>query len=444
LAALLALQCGVAHDESCVKSALGLETVASRQGGVRIREVLPGGPADVAGLREGDVLVQIGERRIAYACEAEALSFNRECAPVRVVVERDGVTIEKTLAPADQSSLYETACSQGNAGACFRMAWLSEDPETMRTLFDDACARGSAEACAARGHALMTEQSPDAVPVLRKACDGGSGAGCAHLAYLYAEAILVPRDEIRAMELYTRACSLGDRRGCYSMGVFHDVGRGASSNHARAAAAYEEACNDGVSMACTDLGFLYERGRGVIADPSRAADLFRRGCEGSPCEPANLRGCVNLGDAYRDGIGVTQDDARAAEIFRTTCAASVDPQDTTGQKARLRACVLFAAFQISGRGIPQDEAAGLRASKEGCDKGDPVGCFNVALNHASRENYILAAAFFDRACEGGDAGGCYELGLLYDDAKGVPFDSDRAAALYRRACEGGFAKACDR
>jgi TPR repeat protein len=349
-------------------------------------------------------------------------------------VQRDGERLEKSIVPAEQSALYARACEGGNPMACFRVASFGDGN------YAEACEQGSPDACAAHGHALMEAKSAEAVAILEKGCNRGSGAACAHLAYLYAEGNLVARDHIRALELYTRACNLGDARGCYNVGVNHDMGRGISANHTRAAAAYEDACKAGNSMACTNLGFLYERGRGVIADKARAAELFQRGCEGSPCEAANLLGCVNLGNVYRDGIGVQQDYAKAAEIFRTACAT----ETTDEEPSRQRACMLFAALQFYGDGVPENEEEAFRVFKAGCDKGDAFGCFNVGAVHEYRENYTLAAAFYDRACEARDAEGCYKLGLLYDEAKGVAFDSDRAATLFRRACREGFRKACER
>lgn len=245
-------------------------------------------------------------------------------------------------------------------------------------------------------------------------------------------------DDMRALELHIRDCHLGNANACYRMGVFYDRGRGTVTNHARAATAYEQACNGGVAMACTDLGFLYERGRGVIADPKRAAELFLRGCEGGPCSAPNLRGCVNLGDAYRDGIGVAQDYTRAAQIFRQTCDSPLRNEED----ARIRACVLFAALQFTGEGTPEDEASAFKISLEGCEQGDAFGCFNVAAIHAHREEYEQAAKFYQKSCDGKDGEACYELGVLYDEAKGVPFDAIRATSLYKLACARGFEKAC--
>jgi TPR repeat protein len=435
LSAFLVLRC-VAADPPCAKGALGIEGGVAEGGGVVIAEVLPRGPADLAGIRRGDLLLSIGGRGVRYACEVSALVFHRDCSPVSVVVKRGAETIEKTITPAEQTSLYEKGCSDEDPSACFRLAWL------MGASYEDACRRGSAEACAAFGYGLMNERKAEAVEVLERACDRGSGAGCAHLAYLYAEGTLVPKNEVRALDFYTRGCNYSDARACYSMGVLYDAGRGTSANSARAASAYEKACAAGVSMACTDVGYLYERGLGTMKDLPRAAEMYRRGCEGSPCEPPNLRGCVNLGDAYRDGLGVPKDPARAAEIFRDACARKA--ADANEGKSRLRACVLLGAFEINGLGVPKNVESGLARSLDGCNRGDAVGCFNVAALYASREDYTRAVELYEKSCEGGDAEACYELAVLYDEAKGVPYDSARSAALFHSACNAGFTRACGR
>ena len=435
LAALLVLRCAASDSSSCGKGALGIEGGARQGEGVVITEVLPRGPADLAGFRRGDVLMNVGGTAVRYDCQIPGLVFHRDCVPVSIIVKRDGVTIEKTITPAEQTSLYEKACESQDPTACFRVAWLAGGS------YKDACDRGSAEACAAYGYALMNEKKDEAVNVLERACDRGSGTGCTHLAYLYVTGTLVPKNEIRALDFYTRGCSYGDARGCYNVGILYDDGRGTSASATRAATAYEQACAAGVSMACTNVGYLYEHGHGTMKDPARAAEMYRRGCEGSPCESSNLRGCVNLGDAYRDGIGVAADPSRAAEIFREACARKVDADD---ESTRIHACVLLGALEINGLGVAEDVETGLARSNEGCARGDAFGCFNVGALYADREDYRRAAEFYDKACNGNDAEACFELALLYDEAKGVPFDPARSSDLFRRACAGGFTAACSR
>jgi TPR repeat protein len=430
------------NDVSCTNGALGIEPGAMSPAGATIAAVLPGSPADAAGFREGDVLQQVGDRRIEWSCQIAALLFDRACEPVLVVVTRDGATIEQTLTPIDQGSFYEKACEGGNATACFRLATFESHSDRRVELSEEACKNGSADACAQYGYLLMTDDSPEAVQVLEDGCDRRSGAACTHLAYLYAVGKIVERDDLRSLEFYTRGCSFGDANGCYNQGLMRDQGRGFAISAASAAPAYEQACNEGVSKACTNLGFLYENGKGVRRDLVRAAGFYRRGCEGSPCEPSNIRGCVNLGNAYRDGIGVEKDPTLAAETFRKACESKIDPQDEEAEEARLRACVLLGALEIHGQGVPEDVEGGLARSLDGCNRGDAYGCFNVGAMRAFREDFSGAATFYDKACKGGDAEGCYELGKLYDEAKGVPFDHEMKTALFAQACKGGFEKVC--
>lgn len=433
---LLALGCvKVADPPSCEQGALGIEPGAAEGGGVAVADVLPRSPADLAGIRRGDVLVSIGGRPVRYDCEVPQLVFTRPCAPVAVVVKRAGETIEKQITPADQQPLYSEACAAGELTACYRVAWLNSE------AMDDVCERGSAQACADHGYRLVEAKDERAVEVLERACERGNGSGCASLAYLYATGTFVPKNDIRALDYYTRGCSYGSSGGCYNVGVMYNFGRGTSVSTSRAATFYEQACAAGVSMACTDVGYLYERGLGTMKDPSRAADLYRRGCEGSPCSGSNLRGCVNLGNAYRDGIGLKQDPARAAEIFREACGRQDVGEETAVQ---VRACVLLGALEMNGLGVPQDTESGLARSMDGCTRGDAVGCFNVGSLHASREDFTRASGFYEKSCDGGDAEGCYRLGVLYDEAKGVPFDPARSAALFRKACTAGFNAACRR
>ena len=67
----------------------------------------------------------------------------------------------------------------------------------------------------------MEEEAPgdDVVRILSRACHFGSGAGCAHLAFMYASGRLVERDDGRATPLYVRSCDLGDARGCFNVGI---------------------------------------------------------------------------------------------------------------------------------------------------------------------------------------------------------------------------------
>ncbi len=48
-----------------------------------------------------------------------------------------------------------------------------------------------------------------------------------------------------------------------------------------------------------------------------------------------------------------------------------------------------------------------------------------------------------KECDGGNGAGCYELGVLYDNAReGASQDYQKAAELYSKACELGSGAGC--
>ncbi|MBO7381126.1 MAG: sel1 repeat family protein, partial [Neisseriaceae bacterium] len=68
---------------------------------------------------------------------------------------------------------------------------------------------------------------------------------------------------------------------------------------------------------------------------------------------------------------------------------------------------------------------------------------NQGFNAYDKGNYTQAAKLYEQACHGGNAGGCYNLGVLYGKGKGVKQDYAQAAKLYEQTCNGGIAQGCN-
>jgi S1-C subfamily serine protease len=67
---------------------------------MRLADVRPGGPADKAGLRGGDLIVEFAGKQIASLRDyADALTGAKIGQPVAVVVQRDQQRIELTITP---------------------------------------------------------------------------------------------------------------------------------------------------------------------------------------------------------------------------------------------------------------------------------------------------------------------------------------------------------
>ncbi len=72
----------------------------------------------------------------------------------------------------------------------------------------------------------------------------------------------------------------------------------------------------------------------------------------------------------------------------------------------------------------------------------PEQLFEMALTAYEKQQYEFARAFFDRACTGGQTGGCFNMGLMTDYGVGGPEDRALARTYYKKACEGGVGEGC--
>jgi len=65
-----------------------------------------------------------------------------------------------------------------------------------------------------------------------------------------------------------------------------------------------------------------------------------------------------------------------------------------------------------------------------------------AFSLYNQKRFSEATPLLDKACTGGSAEACKDLGNLYHEGNTVPKDSSRAAALYTKACSGHIAVGC--
>jgi serine protease Do len=73
--------------------------------GLRIVEVLPGSPADKAGLTAGDILLTAGGRPVSDAESLQRLLFSDAIGePLDIAVLRDGVELHLVAVPEEMSS----------------------------------------------------------------------------------------------------------------------------------------------------------------------------------------------------------------------------------------------------------------------------------------------------------------------------------------------------
>jgi uncharacterized protein len=58
-------------------------------------------------------------------------------------------------------------------------------------------------------------------------------------------------------------------------------------------------------------------------------------------------------------------------------------------------------------------------------------------------DYAQARVLYAKACNGGDAAGCYNLGLMHANGEGGAVDYAQAQIYMRKACDLGQTQACE-
>jgi S1-C subfamily serine protease len=91
-------------DRDTVRAYTGtIPDYATEVAGLRLSGVIGGGPADRAGLREGDVIVELGGRSITniydYTFALDAVKIDEA---IRVVFMRDGKRLEAEITPTSR------------------------------------------------------------------------------------------------------------------------------------------------------------------------------------------------------------------------------------------------------------------------------------------------------------------------------------------------------
>ena len=85
--------------------------------------------------------------------------------------------------------------------------------------------------------------------------------------------------------------------------------------------------------------------------------------------------------------------------------------------------------------------------QKACDGGDAGGCYNLGVLYHNgqgvNQDYQKAAQLYQKACDGGDAGGCYNLGVLYHNGQGVRQNFSTAKQYFGKACDLGLQLGCD-
>jgi hypothetical protein len=316
--------------------------------------------------------------------------------------------------------LFERACDRGRQSACYRLGWL---------------------AWWGRG---IPRDEVRAEQIYGGACRAGSGAACGELGRLWS-ARAGRRAE--ALSLFERACELDDPEGCLLLASAFAMGTLAPRDDARATPIYEKACALGSALGCYNTGLMYNEGRGAPLDHGRALRAYAEGCS-----MGSTTACTDEGYMRQHGRGVARDEAAAASLYERAC------EGTPCQAGNLLGCLNLGKVYRDGIGVTADPARAAQIFRSACQRPAEDGDVDPgphraracsllgALHLAGRgvaTDLVEGLTLSQRGCDQGDGFGCFNAGVVFSRGLGVPPDEERAMEYFRRACGAGDDEACD-
>ena len=285
--------------EAPVATRLGL----SNGNGALVLEAVAGGPANLSGVRFGDIVVALNGRPIMGPGDL----FRR----VSSVAPGGSATLDIWRFGADEAELLQAVRRLGHEGNASAMALLGklyatgsgvvrDDAEAM-TWYRKGAATGHLAAMTAVGSMALegrgTSRDPqEAIYWLRAAADKGHAEAQYRLARVLVEGKVTAKDAPEALRLFTKAAEAGYTPAMAELGGMYSRGDGVDSDLAKAASWYKRAADLGNAAAMVNIGLLHAQGKGVTQDNAAAVAYYRRAMAlGHPAGTHNLAWMLDSG-----------------------------------------------------------------------------------------------------------------------------------------------------
>lgn len=357
-------------------------------------------------------------------------------------------------APA-QYSLAEYLIKHANGG--MSVAAKNNRTRLIKKLYEGAVKGGVAEASLplAFYNAMDsdTKKQKHAFDVASEQAKSGNVNAALLLAMMYERGISVPPNSVEAMYWYQQAPL--NPVNAFILGTYYSQGIQVNKDAAQGKALLKLAAEADFSYANLNLAILkHEHGEEFLDDLNKAKDLGNstagllladyylaqadsadkmekaRAIYQLFAEKGDKEAQLKLGYLYDQGLG-GKIDTTLAEKWYTAAAEQGQP---------VAQYLLGNLFQLGKIGTEPDYAQAKKwyaASQSNYTRSAVALGF---LYDTVDENYNKAKESYELAAHGADQYGQFNLGLIYENGKGMPVDYLKAESLYSKAAEAGHRK----
>jgi TPR repeat protein len=273
----------------------------------------------------------------------------------------------------------------------------------------------------------VTEDKAKGNVILQKAADLGSSDAAVDLGANYLDGDGVPKSSEKGIALYLEAAKQNNVIALNNLGNTYIDGENAPKNPTLAKDYFEKGIALGNPASMNDLGYRLFEGDGFPKDVERGLKLVKQAADNG-----NRFAYYNLGRYNEGGIGMTKD-VGAAIAFYVKAAE----QNHTTSMMRLGAIAEDGLWKEEPK---KNKTTALRWYAEAAVRGEDdarkkILAFAKQKVALPENDDITAARYYQILTDAGDANGTNELGLLYEDGKGVEQNWETALGLYRKAAD---------
>lgn len=195
----------------------------------------------------------------------------------------------------------------------------------------------------------------------------------------------VPKDELRAFQLFLAAAQRGHRSSMITVGYMYENGIAVSVDGREAAKWYEHAGKLGDTDGLLKLGAMYCRGQVIPQNTQEGVRIFHLAAQSG-----NVDAMEELGKLYSAGVGVPQDRWAGVEWLGRASEATASTAGKTRRYFIAMGLVLAIAFAPDGPKNQADNALMLSKAAASLRKLPPQGVdeelVTVALAYADAFN----------------------------------------------------------
>jgi TPR repeat protein len=308
-----------------------------------------------------------------------------------------------------------------------RAALARKDYANAEQLFRAAIDKGSAGAFAGLGGMYsnglgVAKDYAEARILYEKGAARGNSAAMVNLGVLYETGQGVKQDYTVALNLYDQAAKLSNGAAMNNIGAMYEKAHGVPADFEKARNWYDKAVVLGNATAMKNIGAMYENARGVPKDFEQARKWYEKAAA-----LGNVAAMYNIGLLYDNARGVARDFAEARKWFEKAAGQGhADSMSYLGQSYYL------------GRGTAIDYMLAMDWYEKAARAGNSSALFNLSnLCTATVLDGFQVRSCNEKAAGLGSVNAMYDLGVLYEEGKGVARDPDQARNWYQKAADAG-------